>query len=155
MANDTTYPQDRAQLHGDGTNWFPTLDVAPGGLTVNSAPVTTPLIVPLTASDVSKAVFIADRAYVVTGVKAVFGTASASGTLNVEKLTGTTAAGSGTAMLTGTLSLSGTPNTVLSGTLTGTTATLTLAAGDRIGVVLAGTLTSLATCHADIYLRPV
>lgn len=98
------------------------------------------------ATDASRNVFIADAAYLVTAVREVHGVASTSGTVTIEKLTGTTAAGSGTAMLTSTISLAGTANTVVSGTLSATEATLTLAAGDRIGGVLAGTLTNLAGC---------
>lgn len=107
------------------------------------------------STDTTRNIFIADAAYLVTAVREVHGTASSSGTLNIEKLTGTTAAGSGTAMLTGTISLAGTANTVLSGTLTATTATLTLAAGDRIGGVLAGTLTNLAGCVVVLTMQRI
>lgn len=115
------------------------------GLTVNS--VIVPVLKTVTYSplavDVSKAILITTEAVQITAVRVVFGIASVSGTLNIEKLTGTTAPGSGTALLTGTISLAGTANTVLSGTLTSTTADLQFAAGNRLGIVLAGTLTSL------------
>jgi len=107
------------------------------------------------STDTTKNLFIADAAYLVTAIREVHGTASTSGTLQIEKLTGTTAAGSGTNMMTGTVSLSATANTVVSGTLTATTATLTLAAGDRIGGVLAGTLTNLAGCVIVISLQRI
>lgn len=99
--------------------------------------------IPAATQAVNQAVFISDNTYQVTGVNAVWGTASTSGTVTVEKLTGTTAPGSGTAMLTGTISTAGTANTVTAGTLTGTVGTLQLAAGDRLGLVFSGTETNL------------
>lgn len=107
------------------------------------------------ATDLTQAFFIADEAYQVTAVRAVFGVASISGTLQIEKLTSTTVPGSGTSMLTGTLSLAGTANTVLSGTLSGTVGNLQLAAGDRIGGVLAGTLTSLLGAVVTLTLKRI
>jgi hypothetical protein len=109
----------------------------------------------LSATDASRAIFVANRAMILKSVKAFFSTASSSGTLTVEKLTGTTAAGSGTALLTGTMSLSGTTNTVVSGTLISTIASLTFAAGDRLGVVVAGTMSSLANCKVVCGLAPL
>ncbi len=109
----------------------------------------------LSATDASRAVFIANRAMILKTVKAVFSTASSSGTLQIEKLTGTTAAGSGTNLLTGTMSLSGTANTVVSGTLIATIASLTFAAGDRLGVVIAGAMTSLVNCKVQCGLAPL
>lgn len=112
------------------------------------------LSVPIFATDVNKTIFVATEAVQVTAVRAVYGVLAVAGTLTVEKLTGTTAPGSGTAMLTGTLDLSGTANTVLSGALTATTSTLQLAAGDRIGCVLA-TLTGLVGCSVTIVLKKI
>ena len=103
------------------------------------------------ASSVSQSVFIADAAYNVASIQEVHGTASSSGTLMLEKLTGTTAPGSGTASLTGTMSLSGTANTVVSGTLNAD-ASIVLAAGDRLGLKFAGTMTSLANAVVTITL---
>lgn len=107
------------------------------------------------ALGVSETVFIADAAYQVTGVNAVWGTASVSGTLTIEKLTGTTAPNSGTVMLTGTIDLSTTANTVTAGALTGTVSTLQLATGNRIGIKLSGTLTSLVGCNVTISLKRI
>jgi len=85
-----------------------------------------------------------------------FGTASTSGTLQVEKAHGTQAIGSGTALLQGTISLAGTANTPVdsSGSAAPVTNpnTLTLAAGDRLNILLAGTLTSLANCSVVLVL---
>ncbi len=111
--------------------------------------------VPLFVTDLTKSVFVATEALQVTAVKAVYGVVSLSGTMALEKLTGTTAPGSGSSMLTGALDLTTTANTVLSGTLTGTTANLQLAAGDRIGCVLGGTLTGLLGCVLTIALKRI
>lgn len=99
------------------------------------------------ATSTSFTSWIADGAYTLNGVQAVWGTASsAGGTLNFEKATGTTATGSGTAVLTANIATSGTANTVVAGTLVATTATLVFAAGNRFNIILGGTLTSLANC---------
>lgn len=119
----------------------------------NLIPVEYVVSVPLTAATVTGPVFICDDFYQVVGVKTVFGTASTSGTLTLEKLTSTTVPGSGTAQLTGTVALSGTANTVASGTLVTTIATIQCAPGDRIGVVIAGTMTNLATAACTLYLK--
>jgi hypothetical protein len=107
----------------------------------------------IAAASASQTCFISNDNYVVTDVKVVFSTASSSGTLQVEKATGTQAVASGTNILTGTVSLAGTANTSLSGTLvTGLTIPV-LAAGDRLNIILGGTLTSLANCAVNIYLK--
>lgn len=98
--------------------------------------------------------FIATRPVRVKAVSAVFATASTSGTLMLQKCTGTTAPGSGTNLLTGTMSLAGTANTVVNGSLSSTVATLTLAAGDRISVTPGGTLTNLAQCQVSVTFAP-
>lgn len=127
------------------------------GLTVGG--IIVPIIEYITyapiVTDVSKAIFVAIEAIQVTSVREVHGIASVSGTLQIEKLTGTTAPASGITMLTGTINLAATANTVVSGTLTGTTSTLQLAAGDRIGIVLAGTLTSLVGSIIQITFKRI
>ena len=151
MSTDTTYPTDRIQLHQDGT-----FDVPSGvtgtvegtmnfvnGFQINGDAGIIIKDTALTATDATRVIMICTRPMKMTAVKAVFSTASSSGTITVEKLTGTTAPGSGTVLLTGTIALSGTANTVASGTLIATTASLTFATGDRFGIVIAGTMTSL------------
>jgi hypothetical protein len=102
------------------------------------------------------AVFIAPRAYQVTIVRAVWRTAGGSAAAaTLEKLTGTTAPGSGTAILTSAFDLTGTANTVGSGALSGTVGNLQLAAGDRLGVKLSGTLTALAGLNLTVQLDPI
>lgn len=118
----------------------------------------TQILVPVTrtlnALDVSSVLFVADGNYQVDSVRAVWGVVGgAAAVLNVEKLTGTTAPGSGTALLTSNLDLTSTANTVNTGTLTGTTANLQLASGDRLGVKLGGVLTGLVGCAITVVLR--
>lgn len=137
----------------------PTLNATtPDGLTVNGiiVPVTIPITVTLNALSVSTAVFVADVAYQVTGIKALWGVAGGAGaTLNIEKLTGTTAPGAGIALLTSNLDLTSAANTVNTGTLTGTVADLQLAAGDRLGCKLAGVLTGLVGCVVTVFLKRI
>lgn len=80
----------------------------------------------------------------VSEVRESHGTASTSGTIMLEKLTGTTAVGSGTDLFTTALSTSGTANTVQTASLTGTKGNLVLNRGDRLGVDFGGTAGSCA-----------
>jgi hypothetical protein len=119
-------------------------------------PATLPIALRIDANSVSEPIFVADGAYIFTGIKEVHSVAGGTGaTVDIEKLTGTTAPGSGTALLTAALDVHGVAaNTVQSGTLITTTASLTLAAGDRLGLVVAGTLTGLVG-SVTIYVQPV
>lgn len=122
-----------------------------------------PINVFLTSASTSQVVWIIPTEYVsgtsnanytwqILSVNVAFGTGSTSGTLQVEHLTGTQASGAGTAMLSSTLALSGTANTVETGTLSSslTAAQSTFSPGDRVGLVIAGTMTSLANCVVQI-----
>jgi hypothetical protein len=60
----------------------------------------------------------------------------------MKKASGTTAIASGTALHSGTYNLKGTADTVQNLTLSTTASVLAIAAGDRIGVDFAGTLTA-------------
>lgn len=118
-------------------------------------PQTKTITVSLFLTDVSKVLFIADETYQLISVKEIHSVVSVSGTLQIEKLTGTTIPGSGTTVLTGTVNLAGTINTVSTGTLTGTTANLQLSVGDRLGCVLGGTLTGLVGCNVTLTLKRI
>ncbi|CAN5950548.1 unnamed protein product [Sphagnum jensenii] len=96
--------------------------------------------------------FICPTNYQVVAVREVHAVAGgASAAVNLERLTGTTAPGSGIAILTTAIPLTGAANTTQSTaasniiTTSGTTGTQ-LQAGDRLGIVLSGTLTGLANC---------
>lgn len=102
---------------------------------------------------VSHTIYVNDNVsgtYVVAGVSAVFGTASTSGTLNVEVATGTQAIASGTNQMSSTVSLSGTANTVVNGTITTQT---TISAGARVNLIFAGTVTNLANAAITVVLQ--
>lgn len=102
---------------------------------------------------VSHSVYLQDSlsgTFQIVSASVSFGTASASGTLQVEVATGTQAIGSGTNQLTGTLSLAGTANTPVNGTIVATPTIIT--AGSRINLIFAGTVTSLANAIVVVVL---
>lgn len=92
------------------------------------------------ADQVDSSFFIANRAYQVTAIKEVHTTPESGGTckLQVTKQTGTQAPSAGTALLTNNSNsgflLTGTAETVQTGTLSATVGNLQLAAGDRLGL---------------------
>lgn len=103
---------------------------------------------------VSHTIFVNDNVsgtYKIVAVSAVFGTASTSGTLQVEVATGTQAITAGTNNLTGTISLAGTANTVVNGTILASPTTVS--AGARINLIFAGTVTNLANCAITVALQ--
>lgn len=103
---------------------------------------------------VSHTIYVNDNVsgtYKIVAVSESHGTASTSGTLQVEVATGTQAIGAGTNQLTGTMSLSGTANTTVNGTVSGTPTTI--AAGNRINLIFAGTVTNLANCIVNVVLQ--
>lgn len=100
--------------------------------------------VPLTASSVSQTIFIADDNYQLVSVKAVPNVKGGAGaTVTVEALTGTQAPGAGVAQLSAALVIGSTAtnDTVLNGVLIA--APTVISAGQRFGIVMAGTLTAL------------
>lgn len=106
------------------------------------------------SAPVAKHVFVADDNYEVVAVKEIHSVVGgASAALQLEKLTGTTALGSGTAMMSATISGTSTINTVQSGALNGD-ASDQLAAGDHIGLKPSGTQTGYVGC-VDIFLRRI
>lgn len=131
---------------------------APAGGALAGSMVITPMFEPLqiqcTASSVSQTLYVNDNisgTFVVSGVTASFGTASTSGTLQVEVATGTQAIASGTNQLTGTVSLSGSINTPVNGTLIASPTTI--AAGSRVNLIFAGTMTNLANGIITVTLQ--
>lgn len=111
---------------------------------------------------IDQAVFIADRAYVVERIDYIHSTAgtdSSAVNVQVKKCTGTQAPDAGTNLLTNNTSAGfnckATINTVQNGTLTATTATKTLAAGNRLSVDFTGSTTALAGVSVTIVLRPI
>jgi hypothetical protein len=110
----------------------------------------------LGASSSSLTAFVNDNVsgqYILAGVVVNFGTASSSGTLQVERATSTQAVGGGSNQLSATVSLSGTANTPINGAIK--TTPDTISAGDRLNLILGGTLTSLANCVVSLVLQRV
>lgn len=105
---------------------------------------------------VSHSIFVNDNVsgtYQVAGVTANFGVTSTSGTLQVEVATGTQAVASGTNQLTGTMSLSGTANTPVNGTVIASPTTIV--AGARVNLIFAGTVTNLANACITVALKRI
>lgn len=101
--------------------------------------------------------YIADKAFSIVSVVEVHGTLGTDAgavTLNLEKLTGTTAAGSGTTVLSTALSLKTTINTVQYGALKSTQGVVVLNRGDRLAAKLTGTPTAVANLVMVVYLVP-
>lgn len=141
-----------------------------GTLTTLAGVVVTVTLLPTTASETAQifwrangdiatqTVFEANRDMVVTGVKAIYGTAFAAAvTIDLTKDTGTTAAGGGTSVLLAAMAGDGTINTVLTPALAASAATLAMAAGDRLAVKFSATTTGALLClvvtFAPIYSR--
>ena len=97
--------------------------------------------------------FIATRPYEVMEIHAIWATASTSGTLNVERLTGTTAEGSGDDIIGTAVAMSGTANTV-NVKKTSDITNRQLATGDRLALVDAGTLTNQVNLVVTVVLKP-
>ena len=97
--------------------------------------------------------FTACRPCYVLEIRQVHGTASSAGTVNVEKLTGTTAKGSGDDLLATAIDTSGTADTVQTFTAR-KLQNHTLNAGDRLAIVSGGTLTSMKDLNITVYLAP-
>lgn len=105
----------------------------------------------------SQGTFIADRDYEIVDASAIWSTAGTDGgtvTYDFEIAKGTTAVGSGTSISTGAVSVKTTANTVSVLALSTSRRNRILSQGDRINLVLAGTLTSLAGFNATVSLLP-
>lgn len=99
--------------------------------------------------------FTSDKAYKVDSIVEVHGTSGTDAsavTLQIEKLTGTTAMGSGTNILTTAFNLKGTINTPQYGTLV-QTENIVLRKGDRMALKLTGTPTAVANLNVTVYLK--
>lgn len=100
--------------------------------------------------------FIADDGYLIQDVYEIHGTAGSDGsavTCQLEKLTGTTAPGSGTELLVTAFNLKGTANTLQAGNLSGVGGRNTLIRGDRLALKRSGTLTAVDSVVVTVYLR--
>ncbi len=99
--------------------------------------------------------FQANRAYRVKAVRVRESTVGTSETFTFHKNPSGTAAGAGTAILTGAITLGGTSNnTPVAGTLSSTVASITLAAGDSLSFTVGGTVGSAAGVQVGVLLVP-
>ncbi len=94
------------------------------------------------------------RVIEVTEIHTTLGTDAGAVTLQLEKLTGTTALDSGTTLLSTAFNLKGTINTVQYGTLV-LTGDVILARGDRLALKDAGTLTAVAGMSLTVWLEQI
>jgi hypothetical protein len=108
--------------------------------------------IPAHASKTVYNIFTADQTYTVKSIRVTPDVAQgATLTATISKATGTATPASGTTPLhTGTANLNATAHTVQTLTLTSTTADLSLAVGDRIGLILSG---ALSTGSANVTIR--
>jgi len=91
-------------------------------------------------------------------VKEVHGTAgndSEAVTLSIERLQSTETSGNGDQVVAATINLKGTADTVQSGTIVKTSNIHIFEAGDRVGINVTGTTTTLATMNVVCQFRPV
>lgn len=154
-ANDIAVDSDTDELvHGIGAS----------GTTARRVPRYVPVSIVLNANAdlADQAFFIADRGYRVKSIEAIHSAAGTDvGAVNVQvtKDTGTNAPGAGTDLLTNNANagfdLKGTANTKQAGALTGTAASLELAAGDRLSLDFAGVLTTVAGLVVTVMLEPI
>lgn len=104
--------------------------------------------------------FVANRSYLVVSAREVHAVAAGGASvLQVTKDTSTNAPGAGTDLLTNNTNtgfdLAATANTVQTGTLITTIATLTLAAGDRLAVDFAQAIQSSSGIAVTVCLAPL
>lgn len=99
--------------------------------------------------------FVAHRPLVVKSVRQVHSVAAGgTSTLTITKDASTAAPGAGTVIQTGSFNLNATANTVQTGTLAASAATLTLAAGDRLSVKFANAIQSSAGVVVTVGMMP-
>ena len=99
-------------------------------------------------------IYNVDRACELIRVRVSYTNASSSGTLMLERLTGTTAPGSGDNILVTTISLSSTANTIITRQKTDLQNTI-LRPGDRVAIEDGGTLTNLQNLVITLYYTPI
>lgn len=111
----------------------------------------------------NQAFFIADRPMVITAIEYQHATAGTDGSAVTAVIThdsGTQAAGAGTTVQTNTFNCKGTASVTQAATLLAVDGNgnpntgITLAAGDRLSIVFAGTLTTLAGVVVTVFAAP-
>ena len=103
----------------------------------------------------SGALFICDQAYRLISMYAVWSIPSSSLNVSLEKLTGTTAPGSGDSMQASGFVTSGAANTVVNSVPSFIDANNEVAIGDRIGMNVLGVATGLSGLIITVHLLPL
>ena len=83
------------------------------------------------------------------------GTDAGAVTLDIQRLTGTTAPGSGTSILASTFNAKSTANTVVSKEGAGLASNRQFREGERLGLAVSGVLTALAGVSITLYCKPL
>jgi len=120
------------------------------------------IVIPINASSVDGWAFVADRAYTIEMIEEIHAVAGSDGgavTLDVRKVTDTSAPGAAasatvTELQAAAMNLKSTANTTVTPGLSVTAADLDLADGNKIGLNFIGTLTALAGGVVTIVLKP-
>ena len=129
---------------------------AAGEIDFNGAGLDAQYLQGATANAINTTFFIATRAYRIKGAKVVFSTAAGGASaLDITHETGTTGPAAGSVITNASFNLNATANTVQTGTLVATAATLLLAAGDRLSVKFGQTVQSSAGIAASVELAPM
>lgn len=102
---------------------------------------------------IDQLVWVAPYPVELVGVNLNFGTTSSSGTVQLEKCPVGTAPGSGTDLLSSTMSIAGTANTTVAGSVTTTRSDKIFAATDRLAIDFGGTVTNLVNLHVNISFK--
>lgn len=147
-----------ATLTVTGASTFTGAVTASGGLTGQNFQVT--FAGQTTEAATDRVIFVAPVACQVVAVSQVHSAAAGGASkLQLTKDTGTDAPGAGTDLLTNNTNtgfdLNATANTVQSGTLVGTAATLQLAVGDRLALDFANTIQSTAGLCVTVWMKTI
>lgn len=117
------------------------------------------IVVDVAGAQTDRSFFVADRDYEIVRIAESHDVAGAgSTTLDIKKCTGTTAAASGTTVLSSTFALDSTANTPVVKTaasgLTATRANRRITSGNRLAFDFTGTVTAWVGC-VNVHLRPI
>ena len=109
--------------------------------------------IPNATDATNQIVFVAPFDCELDSVQSRHRTASTSGTMDVVRAASGTAVSAGTSLLTATMSLSGTADTNVSGSLSSSIGGKTITKGQALGLVFGGTLTNLVDLDVTVLLR--
>lgn len=110
---------------------------------------------PAAADCVDSHIMVANYSYVVDSVKAKFVTASDSGTVDIKICDDAEAISAGTSVLSSTMSIAGTANNNVTGSLSATQADRKIKKGQSIAIDFGGTVTNIAGLVVTLVLRRV